>query len=123
MNGGGDCEDYAIAKYFALRALGVADERLAITYTRRIAGGLAHMVLLYLPIDGGEPVVLDNRRARASPIGQRSDLVPVYGLNASTVFVLTATRGLMRGRQRLNQRHHYWNDLLARRRAEASAFP
>ena len=28
---GGDCEDYSIAKYFTLRALGVPDEKLQIT--------------------------------------------------------------------------------------------
>ena len=31
--GAGDCEDFAIAKYFTLRTLGVADEHLRITYT------------------------------------------------------------------------------------------
>ena len=32
--GAGDCEDYAIAKYFALRALGVPDKKLKITYVK-----------------------------------------------------------------------------------------
>ena len=30
--GEADCEDYAIAKYFTLRQLGVADDKLRITY-------------------------------------------------------------------------------------------
>ena len=30
--GGGDCEDYAIAKYFSLIKLGIPDEKLRITY-------------------------------------------------------------------------------------------
>lgn len=40
--GAGDCEDYAIAKYFSLRHLGVPSEKLQITYppaSRRICSG------------------------------------------------------------------------------------
>ncbi|TAK40553.1 MAG: sulfate adenylyltransferase, partial [Betaproteobacteria bacterium] len=32
----GDCEDYSIAKYFTLRALGVPDEKLRITYVKEL---------------------------------------------------------------------------------------
>ena len=116
--GGGDCEDYAIAKYFALRALGVTDERLAITYVRIAPSGRAHMVLLYVPNDGTESVVLDNRHSRVLPLSQRTDLVPVYGLNASAVFVPAAGRAPAHGRRLVHQRIRRWDNLLARRRAE-----
>ena len=49
--GAGDCEDYAIAKYFALRTLGIPDEKLKITYvklkTKNKKYEEAHMVLNY----------------------------------------------------------------------------
>ena len=43
--GAGDCEDYAIAKYFSLRHLGVASEKLRITYVKALTQNRAHMVL------------------------------------------------------------------------------
>ena len=49
--GGGDCEDYAIAKYFSLIKLGIPDEKLRITYVSyqktNTAYEEAHMVLTY----------------------------------------------------------------------------
>ena len=47
--GEGDCEDFAIAKYFTARTLGVPDNKLRITYVyikRRWKPNEAHMVLL-----------------------------------------------------------------------------
>jgi len=115
VRGAGDCEDYAIGKYFALRALGITDERLAITYMRDLEHGLSHMVLLHLPEDGSEPEVLDNRHPRVLPVSARRDLLPVYGFNASAVFVPGSA-----GRPGLPvaQRHLAWEDLLQRMQAE-----
>ena len=78
------------------------------------------MVLLYMPDDRSEPVVLDSRDARVAPISQRTDLAPVYGLNAGAVFVLTATRGRVSEKWRTQQRHRRWDELLARQRYSAS---
>lgn len=62
--GAGDCEDYAIAKYFSLIKLGVPDDKLRITYVsyRKTNSSFeeAHMVLTYYHKVGVEPVVLDN---------------------------------------------------------------
>ena len=59
---GGDCEDFAIAKYYALRALGVPDEKLRIVYANYRQGAFsgAHMVLAYYPTLDGDPLILDN---------------------------------------------------------------
>ena len=43
----GDCEDFVIAKYFTLRYLGVADDRLYLTYVKALKQNVAHMVLSY----------------------------------------------------------------------------
>jgi len=83
---GGDCEDFAIAKYFTLRELGVPDERLKITYVKaRLANGgqsIAHMVLTYYPTPDAEPLVLDNLVSAIKPARERPDLTPLYSFNA-----------------------------------------
>jgi predicted transglutaminase-like cysteine proteinase len=78
---GGDCEDYSIAKYFALKELGVPVERLRITYVKAIRLNQAHMVLAYYAAPDAEPLILDNLEARVRPAGERQDLIPVYSFN------------------------------------------
>lgn len=84
---GGDCEDFALAKYFTLRELGVPDERLRLTYTklyRRETGQIqSHMVLTYYVAPGTEPLVLDNLTDAIKPASHRTDLTPTYSFNAA----------------------------------------
>lgn len=84
---GGDCEDFSIAKYFALKEIGVPTARLRITHVEATSGSQAHMVLAYYPPSGGEPLVLDNLSAEVRPAGQRPDLTPVYQFNDEEVRV------------------------------------
>lgn len=83
---GGDCEDFAIAKYFTLRELGVPEERLKITYVKaQLANSrqsVAHMVLTYYPTPEAEPLVLDNLIGAIKPAHERPDLTPLYSFNA-----------------------------------------
>jgi len=78
---GGDCEDYAIAKYFALKELGIPIARLRITYVRSSLVKVAHMVLAYYPTPQADPLILDNLDIQVRPASQRPDLVAVYGFN------------------------------------------
>ena len=85
--GAGDCEDYAIGKYFTLTSLGVPHARLRMVYVRAsIAGApngfVAHMVLAYYPTPEAEPLVLDNLQPVIRPAGERPDLTPVFSFNA-----------------------------------------
>ena len=85
--GAGDCEDYAIGKYFTLTALGVPHARLRLVYVRAsIAGApngyVAHMVLAYYPTPDAEPLVLDNLQPDIHVADQRPDLLPVFSFNA-----------------------------------------
>ncbi len=89
---GGDCEDFAIAKYFLLKELGVPIERLRITYVRAIKINTPHMVLAYYAIPGAEPLILDNLEGRIRPASERSDLVPVYSFNDEDVVILQGNR-------------------------------
>jgi predicted transglutaminase-like cysteine proteinase len=81
--GVGDCEDYAIAKYFSLLALGMPAARLRLVYVRAMLDGRsqAHMVLGYYPEEGDDVLVLDNLQDQISPAARRVDLKPVFSFN------------------------------------------
>ncbi|QQG64394.1 transglutaminase-like cysteine peptidase [Desulfobulbus oligotrophicus] len=109
---GGDCEDFAIAKFFTLLKMGVDEHRLALTYVKAVHLNQAHMVLTYYPVPGAEPLVLDNLIDAIKPSSQRTDLVPVYSLNGSGLW-LAKQRG--KGKQiGNNNRLKRWRELLDR---------
>ena len=85
--GKGDCEDYAIGKYFTLVALGMPHAKLRMVYVRASLpdapqGYVPHMVLAYYSQADAEPLVLDNLVPEIHPSGQRPDLAPVFSFNA-----------------------------------------
>ena len=77
-SGRGDCEDYAIAKFVALREAGVAaaDRRLMIVHDKRI--GEDHAVVA-ARLDG-EWLILDNRRMAMLSEAQAVNLAPLAAL-------------------------------------------
>lgn len=76
---GGDCEDFATAKYFELRKKGIPAERLRLAYfTAGAVTEAAHVALIYYPANG-EPVVLDNVSDVLRPLRWYPD--PVYTFN------------------------------------------
>jgi predicted transglutaminase-like cysteine proteinase len=78
---GGQCQDYAIAKYQLLRALGVPADLMRMVVLRDTLLGLDHAVLaVYLH---GEPVILDNLRPDILPASQVSFYRPYYSINES----------------------------------------
>jgi len=85
--GAGDCEDYAIAKYYSLKKLGVPDSKLRITYVKlkrlRTKYEEAHMVLTYYHKPGATPIVLDNVNKKLKLASKRPDLRPIYSFNAT----------------------------------------
>jgi predicted transglutaminase-like cysteine proteinase len=84
---GADCEDFAIAKYFFLKELGIPITKLRLTYVKAVKLNQAHMVLAYYPRPQAEPLVLDNLDASVRPASQRHDLVPVYSFNDEEVWI------------------------------------
>jgi predicted transglutaminase-like cysteine proteinase len=107
-SGGADCEDYAIAKYYLLRELGVPAARLRMVYVRAIRLDQAHMVLAYYPRPDADPLVLDNLEPTVRQASQRSDLVPVYSFNDEAIWV--ETRGQVGSPQQIRN----WSMLLER---------
>lgn len=78
---GGDCEDFAIAKYFTLKHLGLPVEKMRLTYVKALELNQAHMVLTFYKENGEPPLVLDNLTNNILPATKRKDLVPVYSFN------------------------------------------
>ena len=77
--GAGDCEDYALLKYAALRRVGVPESRLRLVVGRAKIQGLvwsrweSHAMLAYWPEGAPEPLLLDNMIPEAKPASERSD--------------------------------------------------
>lgn len=87
---GADCEDFSIAKYFSLLALGVPMDRMRITYVKARNWNpvnQAHMVLTYYATPSAIPLVLDNLIPEIKPASQRADLIPVYSFNGGGLWL------------------------------------
>lgn len=120
--GAGDCEDFAIAKYYTLKEMGVASEKLRLIYVRAKTGASdaaptqAHMVLAYYNQPDAEPLVLDNLVAEIRQASRRPDLVPVFSFNSEGVFTGTSPKdgSPSAGVGRLSR----WEELLKRARLE-----
>ena len=82
----GDCEDYVISKYFALRYLGVDSKKLFFTYVRSSKFKEAHMVLTYFKTPRSEPLILDNNNHKIFPASKRKDLTPIYNFNGESLY-------------------------------------
>jgi predicted transglutaminase-like cysteine proteinase len=80
--GGADCEDYAIAKYFTLKELGIPIARLRLVYVKTwLSSQYAHMVLAYYPDPRADPLILDNLAGSIQLASDRPDLTPVFSFN------------------------------------------
>jgi predicted transglutaminase-like cysteine proteinase len=84
---GGDCEDFSIAKYFSLRALGVPAEKLRLMYVKALRYDMAHMVLAYYETPLSIPLVLDNLNPDILSANKRRDLKPVYSFNGDGLWI------------------------------------
>lgn len=117
--GQGDCEDYAIAKYFSLTSAGVAAAKLRLVYVRAMipgpeGGPQAHMVLAYYATPGADPLVLDNLITEIRPASRRTDLTPVFSFNAEGLWQGTNGAGAGDPTVRLSR----WREILAKAREQ-----
>lgn len=81
ITGHGDCEDYAIAKYFTLLDLGIKKENLYFAVVDVKGNRGSHMVLFYIENKNSSPLVLDNLSFKVIPLSQRPDLIPKFAFN------------------------------------------
>jgi predicted transglutaminase-like cysteine proteinase len=78
---GGQCQDYAISKYLALRAAGVPDENLRMLVVHDKDRNFDHAVLM-VTVDG-ESYLLDSLSRDILPAGQVTHYRPYYAINQS----------------------------------------
>jgi len=116
--GAGDCEDFAIVKYYSLRQLGVPVSKMRLIYVKAMQGGnqRAHMVLAYYASPSAEPLVLDNLDPVIKPASRRPDLTPVFSFNSQGIYAGAAGNAAAGagGPGKLSR----WEDLIRRARAE-----
>jgi predicted transglutaminase-like cysteine proteinase len=92
IKGHGDCEDYAIAKYFTLIELGVKKEHLYFAVVGIKGSATAHMVLFYVKDKKSSPLVLDNLSFRVLPLSKRTDLTPKYAFNEIDSYLFSSEK-------------------------------
>ena len=115
-SGGGDCEDYAIAKYFTLLALHVPMASMKITYVKAQNVDIvnqSHMVLTFYATPGAMPLVLDNLNPEIKPASERTDLTPVYSFNGQGLW-LAKERSLGKSVAGGSSGISLWRDMLLR---------
>ncbi|MDO9313590.1 MAG: transglutaminase-like cysteine peptidase [Burkholderiaceae bacterium] len=117
--GAGDCEDFAIAKYFSLVVAGMAAQKLRLVYVRALLGGPGgsvqpHMVLAYYATPNAEPLILDNLITEVRPASRRPDLTPVFSFNAEGLWQGTGAQTAGDPVTRLSR----WRDVMFKARAE-----
>jgi len=119
QQGAGDCEDFAIAKYFSLMASGVAASQLRLVYVRLQSGGAggpsqAHMVLAYYPRANAEPLILDNLVTEIRSASRRPDLTPVFSFNSEGLWQGNGGPRMGDAAERLSR----WREVMRKARAE-----
>ena len=75
----GDCEDYAISKYMALKALGVPVEDMRVVALQDLNLGVGHAVLVVYV--GDDPMMLDNQISSVVPANSIRHYQPVFSIN------------------------------------------
>lgn len=82
---GGDCEDFAITKYFSLRWLGYPREALRIVIVQDTNLRVPHAVLAVAR--GADVLVLDNQVPDVLKHGEVVHYVPVYSINEGSWWI------------------------------------
>lgn len=120
IKGAGDCEDYAIAKYFSLKFSGVPVSRLRIAYVKARIGNAdsniikPHVVLTHYSAPDAEPLVLDNLIGEIRPASRRPDLIPVFSFNSEGIWPAGGNKPQPGGGSRLSK----WADVVEKMKEE-----
>lgn len=91
LKNGGDCEDFAITKYVALRALGIPEERMRILVLQDMQKNIPHAVLVVYTDNGA--VVLDNQIKSVTNVERISHYKPIFSINREGWWLHTKPKG------------------------------
>ncbi len=83
----GDCEDYTYAKYFTLKQLGIASDKMRAFYCKSLIYKQAHMVLAFFRKPRSIPFILGNYNQKILPATKRKDLKPIKLYNSEDLFL------------------------------------
>jgi predicted transglutaminase-like cysteine proteinase len=118
--GMGDCEDFAIAKYFTLLNIGMPVSKLRLVYVKAKngnspgSGEQAHMVMAYYSSPDSEPMIMDNMITEIRPASRRPDLQPIFSFNSEGIYSGGGGQESQTDSAKLSR----WQDLLQRAQAE-----
>lgn len=87
---GGDCEDFAIAKYTALRSLGVPEERMRVAIVHDKQKNIPHAVLIVYTEQG--PYILDNQNKSLVNAERVGRYRPIFSINRTAWWLHTAPK-------------------------------
>ncbi len=118
VTGGGDCEDFSLAKFFTLTGMGMPEDKLRLTYVKALSINQAHMVVSYYPTKKATPLLMDNLNPRVLPASERDDLWPVYSFNGQGLWL--TKRDHQADRLDDAERISLWQQLLKRIDVEAA---
>jgi len=117
---GGDCEDFATAKYFTLRQLDIPEEKMRLIYVKSLKLKQPHMVLGYYAESTQEPLILDSLVKEILSAPERRDLIPIYSFNGQGLWLAKQeSTDRLGGSERLS----LWQELQLRFNQEAVAAP
>lgn len=126
--GSGDCEDFAIAKYFMLLEAGTPPELLRLAFVfytgedKTLAAGAArpkrtHVVVLrYAQVGDRDPLVLD-AIPRIAPLSERDDLHLVFEFAADGSVTSAVSEAIVSSRA-ISKMMTRWTDVLDRMRSD-----
>lgn len=112
----GDCEDYAIAKYLTLKAMGVPSSKMRIVYVVSNQLKRPHMILAYYETSHSQPLILDSITSQILYASERPDLRPVYMFSEDAIWVTqdkAPPKEVIKGVQ-----IHGWKELITRMQQE-----
>ncbi len=81
FSSGGDCKDYAIAKYVSLRALGFSADQLRVAIVQDKIKNVVHAILIIYSDEGN--FVLDNQDKQVKPITAVNRYQPLFSINST----------------------------------------
>jgi predicted transglutaminase-like cysteine proteinase len=117
IQGAGDCEDYATAKYKTLRLLNIPDKSLKLHYVKAKQGRssitIPHMILTYQDKNQDE-IVLDNLVTIITPLKERIDIIPIFAFNNSHIWANNTKYG-----QDPQERIYHWKAFMERYEKQA----
>ncbi len=114
----GDCEDFAIAKYFSLLDAGIAVEQLKISYVRIRESQQSHVVLAYYGADKSDPWILDNINPQLLPLSKRQDLQMKYEFNHQGIWLHHLPDKKMGDVNRIK----HWADMIKRMQQDSAVY-